>query len=423
MTVPVVPLEEGATELYGVTNYTILVGGLVVGSYLFALALVRRGRVFTGMVIASGEMVAHACLTTLTLGWGGAFHLHIVLALELGMLFTYVRLRTRLSFAAIIILTYLALVYAVSQGPPRIALDPRWELGLSLLNAAVFLSITTGIAAFYAWTVRKNREDRLQTLSTLERRNDQLQASEAALATARDEAEAASRAKSMFVANMSHELRTPLNAIIGYSELIGEEAEDSGDENLMDEASRIRGAGQHLLSLINDILDLSKVEAGHMEFEHVEFNLRDCLEQVLATTRPLATKGGNEIQVELDDSLRLMWGDPTKLRQILFNLLSNACKFTADGKVRLRVGPEDRAGVSGVAFAVIDNGIGMAPDVLERIFAEFSQADASTTRHYGGTGLGLAITRRFCEALGGSIEVESAVGRGSTFSLWLPSPT
>jgi diguanylate cyclase (GGDEF)-like protein/PAS domain S-box-containing protein len=241
------------------------------------------------------------------------------------------------------------------------------------------------------------------------------------LRLAKDAAEQASQAKSTFLANMSHELRTPLNAIIGYTEMLLEEIGQAGPDHVNEDLHRVHGSARHLLGLINDILDLSKIEAGRMEIHAEDVNLPELLREVLATVRPLADKRGNVLEVRCAEGVVSLHTDAMKLRQSLLNLLSNASKFTEDGEVVLKVEPEERSGVAGLAFRVQDTGIGMNPTQMDRLFQPFTQADPSTTRKYGGTGLGLAITRRFAEMLGGTIGAQSEPGRGTTFTLWLPT--
>jgi PAS domain S-box-containing protein len=244
---------------------------------------------------------------------------------------------------------------------------------------------------------------------------------ESALVRARDAAEAASRAKSAFLANMSHELRTPLNAIIGYSELLEEIAADNDHGEYAEDLRKVQTAGKHLLSLINGILDLSKVEAGRMDVMVDEFDVTDTLQELLETLRPLAEGRQNVLTLQVDPSVGTMRSDLTKVRQILFNLLSNANKFTADGSVVLGGRRFAENGRDWIEFTVQDTGIGIAPDQAEHLFQDFTQADASTTRKYGGTGLGLAISRRFCQLLEGEITLTSASGEGSTFKVRLPA--
>ena len=238
--------------------------------------------------------------------------------------------------------------------------------------------------------------------------------------TARDDAEAANRTKSAFLANMSHELRTPMNAIIGYSEMLAEEAEDAGVEEFIPDLNKIQSAGKHLLSLINDILDLSKIESGKMTVYLEAFDVKSLVEDVAATVKPLLAKNNNQLILNIQPDLGPMTSDLTKVRQTLFNLLSNASKFTENGTITLSAQLDQSGLSSNVTFAVQDTGIGMTPEQCGKLFQAFSQADASTTRKYGGTGLGLAISRRFCQILGGDITVASIPGTGSTFTVILP---
>jgi len=242
-----------------------------------------------------------------------------------------------------------------------------------------------------------------------------------ALGKAKEAAEAANRAKSAFLANMSHELRTPMNAILGYSEMLMEEAEDLGQDDFIPDLKKINQAGSHLLSLINDVLDLSKLESGKMETFTEVFAVDALIDQVAGTAQPLMPKNNNHFRVERDTNLGTACQDLIKLRQSLLNLLSNAAKFTHEGTVTLHAGRQSQAGGDWLTFAVSDTGIGIAADKLEHVFDEFSQADNSTTRDYGGTGLGLTITRSFCQMLGGDLNVSSQPGKGSTFTIRLPA--
>jgi PAS domain S-box-containing protein len=234
-------------------------------------------------------------------------------------------------------------------------------------------------------------------------------------------AEEASRAKSEFLARMSHELRTPLNAILGYSELIEEEMRDRREEAFAGDVRRIRAAGKHLLQLINDILDISKIEAGKMLVHVEEFSVATLVDEVLAAVRPGIERNRNALRLELDPSAGMMRSDALKIRQCLLNLLVNAGKFTNDGAVTLQVKRQLVNGRAWVLFSVTDTGIGIAPEHIGQLFREFYQVDTSSTRRYEGTGLGLVITRRLCHMLGGEIRVVSAPGQGSTFTAELPA--
>ena len=241
------------------------------------------------------------------------------------------------------------------------------------------------------------------------------------VAAARDEAIRASQAKSDFLASMSHELRTPLNAIIGYSEILLEESGDLVRPELRPDLEKIRGAGKHLLDLINDILDLSKIEAGKMDLFLESIDVAGLLTDVRATVQPLMAKNGNMFEVHCGPDLGTARLDQTKVRQILLNLLSNAAKFTKQGRIMLTARRPTRGDDDCLEFEVSDTGIGMTAEQMAKLYSAFSQADASTTRNYGGTGLGLAITKHFCLMLGGDVLVRSELGEGSTFVVTLPA--
>jgi signal transduction histidine kinase/CheY-like chemotaxis protein len=241
------------------------------------------------------------------------------------------------------------------------------------------------------------------------------------LATANTELAQASRLKSQFLANMSHELRTPLNAIIGYTELLLEEAREGGREGNVETLDRVLRAGRHLLALVNDILDLSKIEAGRMELHVETYPIALVIHDVAGTIAPLADQNRNRLVVECPPEIGTIRADAKRLQQALLNLAGNAAKFTADGVITLGARRESIDGVDWVIMTVADTGIGMTPEQMSVVFQDFVQADASTTRKYGGTGLGLAIARRFCRLMGGDITVESELGRGSTFTLQLPA--
>ena len=241
------------------------------------------------------------------------------------------------------------------------------------------------------------------------------------LAVARDEALAANHTKSLFLANMSHELRTPLNAICGYSGLIAEIAEEMGYDQIRGDIQNIHSAGNHLLGIVSNVLDLSKIEAGKMEFELHEFDITALIHEVVSSVKPLVEKNNNQLEIHFDDSISSMYTDETKVSQILINLIANAAKFTDNGNITFTIKKHPQHNLA--LFTIEDTGIGISPQNINSLFEEFTQADSSTTRKYGGTGLGLALSKRICELLGGQINVESQVNKGTKFNICLPIKT
>ena len=240
------------------------------------------------------------------------------------------------------------------------------------------------------------------------------------VAKAREAAENANRTKSLFLANMSHELRTPLNAILGFSEMLQEEAVERNLQEFNTDLQKITTAGRHLLGLINDILDLSKIEAGKMELLLETFDVAELVTEVAATIERQAVKNGNRLEITCPTDIGVMWADLSKVRQGLLNLVSNAAKFTHDGLISIMAERQSMDGADWVRLQVTDTGIGLGAEEVARLFQPFTQADASTTRKFGGTGLGLALTRRFCQMMGGDVMVQSVAGEGSVFTLLLP---
>jgi CheY-like chemotaxis protein/nitrogen-specific signal transduction histidine kinase len=239
----------------------------------------------------------------------------------------------------------------------------------------------------------------------------------------REIAEASNQAKSAFLASMSHELRTPLNAIIGYSEMLVEEAQDTAQSSFIPDLTKIQLAGKHLLMLINSVLDLSKIEAGKMDLYVESFHVSTLMEEVSSVIRPLAEKNGNRLITQIPPDIGSIHSDGTKLRQTLYNLLSNACKFTQNGSVTFTARRDADNGQERLVFTVVDTGIGMTPAQVQQLFQPFTQADSSVSRRFGGTGLGLALSQRFVQMLGGELSVESRPQAGSTFTVRIPVNT
>ena len=260
-----------------------------------------------------------------------------------------------------------------------------------------------------------------EQLKDIARREIQIETHVDALARARHAAEAANLAKSQFLANMSHELRTPLNAVIGYAEILQEDAEDEGNAAVVQDLTRILTAAKHLLTLLNEILDLSKIEAGRMDVSPAAFDPCEMVRELVETVQPLAEKNGNRLSWLGECPDQRANSDATKVRQCVMNFLSNACKFTKNGEVEVSVERRAVAGADSLVFSVRDTGIGMSSEQQARLFQPFIQADPSIRQQFGGTGLGLTITRRLAQLLGGDVSVESKLGAGSTFTLTIPA--
>ncbi|HYM02876.1 MAG TPA: ATP-binding protein [Stellaceae bacterium] len=281
-----------------------------------------------------------------------------------------------------------------------------------LFGCTIFAYIALILRAAYAFNRRIRRTIKLQLENEV--LIDRLR-------KAKDAAEEANKTKSQFLASMSHELRTPLNAVIGYSEILLEDAEAEGHQERMADLRRINGAGRHLLSLVNDVLDLSKIEAGKMDVDAAPIDLAGFIDDVAATCLTLVERNRNTLDVRHGRGLGAIVGDATKLRQVLLNLLSNAAKFTKSGRITVAANRTRRGASEWISIAVHDTGIGIDKDVLAKLFTNFTQADATTASTYGGTGLGLALSRKLSRLMGGEITAESELHRGSCFTLWLPA--
>jgi signal transduction histidine kinase/DNA-binding response OmpR family regulator len=331
------------------------------------------------------------------------------------------RIRSYAGILAVVLPLLFGVALLLSSRLQRVVSDP-------VLDLAAIAKVVSR-KKDYAVRAAKRADDELgllvdsfnEMLTQIQIRDDELKVANTQANDARDKAEAASRAKGTFLANMSHELRTPLNAILAYSQILQDEAKDRNQEAFIPDLQKINTAGKHLLALINDVLDLSKIEAGKMDLVLGDFEVARLVEEVTSTIRPLVQKNGNTLVVECPPAAGMAHADETRVRQVLFNLLSNASKFTEKGRITLRVVRETGAGPDWLRFEVQDTGIGMTPEQTGKLFQAFTQADASTGRKYGGTGLGLAICRRFCRMMGGDVTVESAFGKGTLFAARIPA--
>ena len=372
-----------------------------------------------------------ASISSVTIGW---------VAVELSREATLNQQMTAIIQSSLIVFFGLLVSFVVAIRMGRSVTEPIVkltetveELGKGSLStradtnaSAELLTLEMGINSMA--TVLQRARDNLQdevAHATAELRSTliELEKKNAELDVQRSRAQDANQSKSRFLANMSHELRTPLNAIIGYSEMLEEEAEQAGDKNYIPDIQKVNSAGKHLLSLINDILDLSKVEAGKMTLYLETADIETVIKYTASTIRPMVANNSNELVLDFDPDIGSMRMDVTKVRQVLFNLLSNACKFTENGTITLAAKRTERGNVDWIEFAVSDTGIGITPEHMERLFEAFSQADASITKMYGGTGLGLTLCKSFSELMGGEISVRSEPGKGSTFKLLLPAET
>jgi signal transduction histidine kinase len=384
------------------------------------LGLLRAGETSTRYVIAVAQMLMGALLIHLT---GGRIETHFHVFGSLAFLAFYRDWRVLIPATLVVALDHMLRGYFWPQSVYGVLVASHWrwiEHAAWVLFEDVFLFVSCRRAV----TEMKETATRTAALEH-EVRTRQLAEHEASTTAAQlrvtqQRAEAATRAKSDFLASMSHELRTPLNAIILYSELLQEEAEDSQHLRSLSDLQRIQSAGNHLLELINGILDLSKIEAGKMTVALEEFNVRALVDEVVDTVTPLVQKNENVVTVRFSGGVGRMHADQMKTRQILLNLLGNAAKFTRSGTIAVEVDGGIEDGTPMVVFSVADTGAGMTAEQQARVFDPFTQADVNTARKYGGTGLGLAIVSRFCSLMGGHVSVTSEPGRGSRFTVRLP---
>jgi two-component system sensor histidine kinase/response regulator len=397
----------------------VILGGLV-SVFPAALALLRPGATVTRHTIAAAQMLMGALLIHLT---GGRIETHFHVFGSLAMLAFYRDWRVLIPATAIVAVDHMVrgLFWPESVYGVAVASEWRWiEHAAWVVFEDVFLVISCvrgtqelkEIAVRTATLEQANRDSARHTIEQAELISR--------LRLTQQQVEAATRAKSEFVANMSHELRTPLNAIILYSELLQEGAVDDKRSEDAADLGKIQVASKHLLGLINGILDLSKIEAGKMELHLESFDVRAMTDELMSTMDAVVRGNNNRLSVSYNNDPQTMHADLTKTRQILFNLLSNAAKFTTNGNVNVHVARRTAGAREWIEFAVTDDGIGLAQEQQQRLFRPFAQGDTSISRKYGGTGLGLALVWRFCQLMGGEVTVQSALGQGATFTVRLP---
>ena len=376
--------------------------------------LVRR----TGGLIVPAMLSVQALVTLSLFGsffYGGIsspFLPWLLIALLLGFFYLAEHARYVLTGVALQIAIFSAAHYLYGEFPALVALEQMWLANLlSILSALIYVTL---LALYYESVMRDSSA--LQEAAIVQRRQTE------ELRAAMRQAERASAQKSIFLAKMNHELRTPLNAVIGYSEMLRDDLEDRpGSEEKVADLDRINAAGRHLNALVSEVLDLSRIESDDLQLDNREIDLHDLIGDAVATVEPLVSVHGNRLLLQMSQDPGMIVADPLKLRQSLLNLLSNAAKFTSKGVITLTVMRRQTDAGDVIMIEVRDTGIGISREGIGKLFRSFSQAEADTANRFGGTGLGLALTRRFCQAMGGSIEVESEVGVGTSFKIEIPA--
>lgn len=371
----------------------------------------------------TGKLMALATVSVATLtfvsfygsffygGVSSPFQPWVLTALMLGFFYLRERLTTVFIIFAVSLAGFCLAYFIFGAFPERV---PARDLaGVGILSVCCATIYTATMAIYYAAVVSSQ--------SHLEHEVQRHREIAVELGQRKEEAERANRAKSVFLAKMSHQLRTPLNAVIGYSEILLEDAVSEANDEQQKDLKRIHNAGKHLLSLVADVLDLSKIDGQNVDLAIQSFDLKSFVEDVAETCRSLIANNGNEFKIECDPALGTITSDPTRLRQAILNLLSNAGKFTRRGKVVLAANRFARDDQDWIEIAVRDTGIGIKTENLQRLFTDFNQAEASTQRQYGGTGLGLAVSQALCGAMNGRIRVESEYGKGSCFTIEIPA--
>ncbi|MDH5659850.1 MAG: ATP-binding protein [Gammaproteobacteria bacterium] len=382
-------------------NISVLALYNVFSIFIFTLSFIlnRKGFHTASTIPATLEILLHATLAIYFIGWESGFFYPLLAIIPLVFSNPATEKSHKIIIAILLAGFYLSLKYFANSHLPVVQLEKDVINNLYFMNSFfIIIGISTLVYYFsLASEITENKIDK-----------------------ERDKANLANQAKSIFLANMSHELRTPLNAIIGYSEMLKDDADELGNKQNAKDLSRITNAGNHLLILINSILDLTKIEAGRIELEYQSVNIRPLIDDVVSTVNPIIKKGNNNFVINCNDTIGSACIDQTRVKQILFNLLSNACKFTKDGTIELSIYKENKKQQEWLCFNVADTGIGIASHKIEELFKPFMQADISTTRLYGGTGLGLTIIKGFISLMDGLINIESTLGKGTTFTIKLP---
>lgn len=369
---------------------------------IFTLSFIlnRKGHHTLSTILISSEIIFHATIVTYFIGWETGFFYYLLAIVPLLFYNPITTNIQKLILAVFVVTCYLVLKHYTDTHTPIIPLETDLVRLLYFINSFFLFFIIAALTYYFslASDISENR-----------------------ITQARKQADDANQTKSLFLANMSHELRTPLNAIIGYSEMLSEEEEQLGSDKNTNDLKKISNAGNHLLALINNILDLSKIESGKTEFEYQNVDIDKLIIDIKSTITPLAEKENNKLIIKNEQNLSSFCIDSTKLKQILFNILSNACKFTKNGIISVNIYREKEHDEESIIFRIHDTGIGIANDKISHLFEPFSQADISTTRLYGGTGLGLTISKHFITLMNGSIDVTSEINKGSTFTIKFPS--
>ena len=401
-----------------VKNPVLLIIGIEalisVFAYLWALRIANRNIDLAVTIIVMSLWVVGVTVAALSPTTIPVSVLIIIMSVIIALPYISSQTLMRLIIASTIMSALLGVLYMLD---PPLSLEsmPQWTLDASVI---IFLPVMNALTFVLLWQYNSRLAE---TMKTVEDRSEELSTANIELALARDQALESSRIKSEFLAKMSHEFRTPLNAIIGYSEMLQEELEEQEPGESIRDLQNIAGAGNNLLKMVNDVLDFSRIEAGTPDLVLEEFSVRDLTDSVISEIRSLAEKNLNTLEVKCPADIVAMRADVSKVRRSLFNLLSNACKFTQNGRVAIVISQRTEGGVDWVDFQVTDTGIGMSEAEIARLFQVFVQGDVEIGIKYGGVGLGLPISQSYCRLMGGDITVASKPGKGSTFVMTLPA--